>query len=180
MNQDYVTRLVVGPSLSVALCQPVVTTGRSREGLRLDGADWVPAGSKQLAADGTQPTGRRTSLVEHPVRACSPIRVRWRGSRGDLSHLRGHVLAGEARDRAEGRHAAHCTCAAIGCTGGCGDEPVLPLPTASGTAGQGGPSGPKPVEAGATPGEAAQAAKSAPVPLEARATASTDAAAGDP
>ena len=55
MNQDYVTRLVVGSSLSVALGQPSVAAGRGKEGLRLEGADWVPADSKQMTPTGILP-----------------------------------------------------------------------------------------------------------------------------
>lgn len=182
MNQDYVTRLVVGPSISVALGQPVATSARSREGLRLDGADWVPAGSKQVAADGTQPPGHAQ---------------RWRS-----------VLSGRAAQYGAAGVALvliSVTCAALfwpampatkpkadtlpiapapqlaGPTAAvtmvpAPYEPALPLPTAGSPAGQGGPSGPMPSEAGAIAGEAAQAAKPAPVLLDARSPTSTAAA----
>lgn len=182
MNQDYVTRLVVGPSISVALGQPAVTTARRREGLRLDGADWVPAASKQLAADGTQPTGHarrwRSVLSGHAAQygaagvtlvliSATCAALFWPAM--PATKPKADTLPIAPAPQLAGPTAAVTMVPAP-------YEPALPLPTAGSPAGQDGPSGPMPSEAGAIADEAAQAAKPAPVHLEARAPTPTAAA----
>jgi hypothetical protein len=175
MNQDYVTRLVVGPSICVALGQRVVATGRGREGLRLEGTDWVPAGSKQPATKGgMQPTG--LALAWQKILSGRAAQF---GAGGVALVLIAGTCAALFWPQTPATRPAAATLpiapasqsaapAAAMTMVSAPYEPAPPLPTASSPVGQGGLSGPVPRDGGAMNGEAAQAPTPAPVHLEAR------------